>query len=85
MSVYVAADGIIALEGICPIEDAETLQGLIEAAPGATVDWRACDQAHTAVIQVLLASRSPLQGPPRGDFLRAHVDAVLGRAANERI
>jgi hypothetical protein len=81
MSVYVMADGSIALEGICPIEDAEALQGLIEAAPGATVDWRACDQAHTAVIQVLLATRPPLQGPPRGDFLGAHVAAALGRTA----
>jgi hypothetical protein len=79
MSVYASTAGIIVLEGICPIEDAETLQGLIEAAPGATVDWRACDQAHAAVIQVLLATRSPLQGPPRGDFLRAHLDAILGR------
>jgi hypothetical protein len=49
------------------------------ADPDAPIDWRACDGAHTAVIQVLLAGRRVLAGPPAGAFLRAHVEPLLAR------
>jgi len=77
LTLEVSADGAIALQGTCSIEDAESLQRLLLAHPGATVDWRACDGAHTAVIQVLLAARPRLVGPPASGFLRAHVEPLL--------
>lgn len=77
MTVHLASDGTIELHGICPIEDAQTLQEHLLAAPGATVDWRSCEIAHTAVIQVLMASGAVLRGPPEGSFLRTRVQPLI--------
>ena len=70
MTVRVTADGTITLEDHCPIEDAEKLQEYLLSDPAAQVDWRSCVTAHTAVIQILLASRPVVIGPPAGDWLR---------------
>ena len=77
MTVRVSASGTIVLEGDCPIEDAEALQRELLAHTGAAVDWRTCDAAHTAVVQVLLAARPRLYGPPTNEFLRRHVEPLL--------
>lgn len=77
MSVRLAGDGVIVLEGSCGSEDAEMLLQQCLEHPGATVDWRSCDAAHAAVVQVLMASGAPLQGPPRGGFLREVVEPAL--------
>ncbi len=82
MTVRVDAGGPILLEGACSIDDAEPLLQLLATTPSPTVDWRSCDWAHTAVIQVLLASRAPLQGPPRGALLREVIEPLLIRAAH---
>ena len=81
MTIRLSADGTIELNGICPIEDAEALQQHLLTIPLATVDWRSCVQAHTAVIQVLMASQALLHGPPAGDFLRIQVEPVMRRSA----
>ena len=60
---------MITLSGECPSSDAETLLAALLETPSASVDWRDCDSAHTAVLQVLMASRAALKGPPRGAFL----------------
>jgi hypothetical protein len=77
MTVRVENDGTIILEGACPIEDAEVLLQHLLASPGAQVDWRTCDSAHTAVIQVLMASAARLIGPPRGGMLRVLIEPAL--------
>ena len=64
MTVQITPDGSIALGGICGSEDAEALLQQLLAHPAATVDWRACEAAHTAVVQVLMAARPILVGPP---------------------
>jgi hypothetical protein len=69
MTVRLTDDGAIMLEGDCPVEDAETLARFLLLDPSAAVDWRACDLAHTAVIQILLAARPTTRGPPRSAFL----------------
>lgn len=84
MSVRVDADGVIRLEGACPVDDALVLHGLLLASPRSTVDWTSCDTAHTAVVQILLAGKVALRGPPRGDFLRRHIAPALERAAHRR-
>jgi hypothetical protein len=63
MSVRLAEDGTIRLEGTCPVEEAETLAALLLAHSGAGVDWRGCTRLHTAVVQVLLRLRPRLMGP----------------------
>lgn len=73
MSVERTGPDMITLSGECPSSDAETLLAALLETPSASVDWRDCDSAHTAVLQVLMASRAALKGPPRGAFLGNHV------------
>ena len=77
MTVRASAQGPVVLEGSCPSEDADALVQHLLANPGAAVDWRACEAAHSAVIQVLMAARPPLIGPPAGEALRAWVEPGL--------
>jgi hypothetical protein len=79
MTIKVVGPSKIALEGICPIEDADALLLALLETPGATVDWTACDGAHAAVVQLLMTSAVAVTGPPRGEFLRAMVADALGR------
>ncbi len=80
MTVKLLNNNNVELSGSCPPEDAEVLfQHLLENR-SATVDWSKCDQAHTAVIQVLLASGCQLKGPPRASFLKEYIEVALRRA-----
>jgi len=63
MSLRLREDGVILLEGSCPVEEAEPLLQLLQASPGAACDWTGCDQLHTAVVQVLLMAGPVMTGP----------------------
>ncbi len=78
MTVIREGDGVIHLSGTCPVEDADTLLRLLAEDPAALVDWRGCTAAHAAVVQVLMALRPALAGPPAGEFLQRHVAPLLG-------
>lgn len=80
MSVTRSASGVILLKGDCPIEEAEVLLRYLSADRTAPVDWSACEQAHTAVIQVLMAVQRRILGAPKNAFLRAHVALGMQRA-----
>lgn len=77
MSVEATGEGVITLSGACPADDAEALLRRLLEQPGAVVDWRGCERAHAAVVQVLMASGAPLKGPPAGAFLRQWVEPLL--------
>ena len=77
MTVRLGEDGAIRLEGACPIEDAEDLLRLRILYPDAAIDWRACDQAHTAMVQLLSVGQPTLVGPPTGNFLREMIAPLL--------
>ena len=77
MTVRSSDLGDIVLEGVCSTEDAEILLQQLTASPNALVDLRACESAHTAVIQVLMAARPKLLGPPAGSALRDWVYPIL--------
>lgn len=77
MTIRQAGSGVIELEGECAVEEADALLQQLLANPAAVVDWERCDQAHTAVIQVLLLARPPLRGIPRGTALREWVYPLL--------
>jgi hypothetical protein len=55
-------DGVIVLDGECPVEDAEALLQLLQAQPEGPVDWSACTRLHTAVLQVLMAAAPRMRG-----------------------
>ncbi|MET0709816.1 MAG: hypothetical protein ABWY82_23690 [Tardiphaga sp.] len=71
-------DGVILLEGDCPSGDAEDLLQVLLTEPAADIDWRTCKSAHTAVVQVLLAARRDMLGPPLGAVL-ASIARALAR------
>ena len=56
MTIRTADDGMLVLEGVCPVEDAEALLQQLLSRPAATIDWTKCSHLHTAVLQVILAS-----------------------------
>jgi hypothetical protein len=64
---------VILLSGDCPLEDAEPLLRWLAEDPGASVDWSGCDQAHTAVVQVLMAVKPRIVGSPTNSFVRKHL------------
>jgi hypothetical protein len=77
MTIRVSDGATIFLEGDCPAADAEPLLAHIMAVPEAIIDWRQCRHAHLAVVQVLMACRPHLQGPPANAFLRHWIEALL--------
>jgi hypothetical protein len=77
MTVRLSQDGTIVLEGRCLVDDAETLVRLLSLDPSAVVDWRDCGLAHTAVVQILLAVRPTMLGPPPTALLREWIEPVL--------
>jgi hypothetical protein len=77
MTVRLADDGTIFLEGRCPTEDSETLVRLLAINPAALVDWCLCEHAHTAVVQILLAVRPAMRGPPPGLMLSEWIQPML--------
>ncbi len=79
MTVVLHDANTIRLIGACPADDGEALLRHLLANPGAEVDWRGCESAHTAVIQVLLASKRTLRGPPAGEFLHRFIEPALAR------
>lgn len=79
MTVTRSVAGDIALVGDCPAGDAEILLQYLLEAPQAAVDWRDCETAHTAVVQVLLVAARPMLGPPGGAFLRDWVQTAVAR------
>jgi len=85
MSVRLLDDQTIELAGRCGLDDADLLLQHILAAPAASVDWRACEQAHTAVIQTLLVCDPTLRGPPVSAFLRDIVAPMIAAASRSRV
>jgi hypothetical protein len=75
--VRLETDGAILLEGACGDADAEPLARLLLLNPAAPIDWRGCDHAHTAVVQLLLAARRATRGPPGSLFLATWVEPLL--------
>jgi hypothetical protein len=73
----IARSGAIALSGHCGSEDAEPLLQQLLANPDAPIDWSECEDAHTAVVQLVMACGRPLFGSPKDSFLRQWVEPML--------
>jgi hypothetical protein len=69
MTIGRNSQGVIVLQGDCPVEDAETLLQHLQTPPAGPVDWSACTSMHTAVAQVLLAATPELLGACGDDFV----------------
>lgn len=71
---------VIRLEGICRVEEAEPLTALLQAKVR-PVDFSQCRQAHSAILQVVLAFAAPVAGHPAAPLLRALLQSVSGRTS----
>lgn len=80
MSVRADDDGTLRLEGQGTLEDAEILLRHLCVDPQAGVDWSGCEQAHTAVVQVLMACKARVIGTPADAFLRRFVAGLFEAA-----
>lgn len=76
MSVHLDGSTVV-LEGICRVEDAEPLLRWLQSDPGRIVDLSDVEHLHAAVLQVLMAFRPSLKGPPKDEFLRGWVMPAL--------
>jgi hypothetical protein len=74
VSVSRRSDGTIALDGRCPVEDAESLLELLQVSSAAPVDWTQCTYLHTAVLQVILGARPMLVGQCGDAWIRQWVE-----------
>ena len=81
MTVRSTDDGVLVLEGVCPVEDAEALLQLLQAKPATVLDWTACRQLNTAVLQVVLASGLVPRGPCGDAFVEQWLGPKFGKAA----
>jgi hypothetical protein len=79
VSISQSSDGTILLEGACLDDDAELLLAMLSSTPAAPVDWRLCTAAHSAVLQVLLASGAHVTGPPADPGLARWLAPLLRR------
>lgn len=77
MSIRMAEDGCIVLEGHCSVEDVEPLLQCLLESRAAAIDWRDCHGAHAAVVQLMLVSSRSVLGPPSDPFLAARVDPLF--------
>jgi hypothetical protein len=77
MTIKVTAAGQIELTGSCSSEEGEILLQHLLTTPNMMVDWRGCESAHTAVVQVLMVARPRLLGPPASGVLEQWVQPAL--------
>lgn len=82
MTVARSEAGAISLEGDCGLDDVEPLLSLLLEAPDAAIDWRSCRQAHTAIVQLIMASGRAILGPPDNPFLETLIEPLLCRQSD---
>lgn len=82
MSVRQAA-GVIYIEGDCGVDEAETLLNALLAAPDAKIDWSACGQLHTALIQLVLMRKGQVQSSCGNAWLRQWVSPAGSKIATK--
>lgn len=82
----VRLDGtIVHLEGVCGVEEAETLAAQLDGAGAWQVDLSGCAHLHGAVVQALLAFRPKLRGSlPEDPFTKDFLQPALALALAER-
>lgn len=76
MTVRLEEDRIV-LEGVCRVEDAEPLAGLLEAHPRQVVDLSRCEGLHGAILQALLVFSRPTVGLEGNPNLNAWLAPLL--------
>ncbi|NOY45844.1 MAG: hypothetical protein GXP50_10420 [Deltaproteobacteria bacterium] len=71
---------VAVLEGVCAVEEAESLLGWLQEHPKAKVNLKGCEHLHAAVLQVLMATGAPVSVWPEDLDLRGWVESALAPA-----
>ena len=82
MTVRLASDGAILLEGVCPVDDAEPLQQLLLSHPRGL--WWTGAVANTPTrryCRCLMVARPEIRGPARAAFLQDWMVPLLVKLA----
>lgn len=77
MSIDISGSGPIKLPADVGLDDAEPLLSALLARPGRGVDLSSVTFAHTAVIQVLIALKPPIDGNAASSFLRQWIEPLM--------
>jgi hypothetical protein len=64
-------DDVISLDGHCPIEEAQPLFEALRAVDEPIFDVSRALSLHTAIVQLILASRGSVRGAPADRWLAA--------------
>ena len=75
---------MIHLEGVCGVEEAETLAALLEEDRAWEIDLSGCHHMHAALVQALLVFRPTLRGLPEDVFMKGHLYPALAFALQDR-
>ena len=75
MAIRRAADTIF-LDGVCAVEDAETLLEHLQSG-ATTIDWSGCSHLHAACLQVLMVAQLPLRGTPENPEIARWLEPIL--------
>lgn len=68
---------VAVLEEFCSVEEAEGLLQWLQSHPKAKINLKDCRHLHTAVLQVLMASRTPVANWPDDQDLSRWLKLVL--------
>jgi hypothetical protein len=67
----------IAMDGYCPIDEAEELMKFLEEHPHATVSLTQCQHLHSALLQLLLTYKVKVVGEAYAPFIYKWVVPLL--------
>lgn len=71
-------DQEVSLDGVCTVEEAETLFSWTQEHPDAAINLAGCDHVHTAVLQVLMAVRPKISAGPTNPAVRDWLMPIIG-------
>ncbi|MET0026914.1 MAG: hypothetical protein ABW101_04705 [Candidatus Thiodiazotropha sp.] len=67
---------VAVLDGICAIEEAETLLEWLLENPKGKLNLKQCEHMHTSILQVLMAVGPSLSAPPANEQVKALIQAA---------
>jgi len=76
-------EGIAHFEGLVGIEEADTLMELIQKQKEVPIDLTHCTHLHTAIVQILMVARAPIQSWPTNAQLTMWLKTALENSTKE--
>ena len=71
VSLNISGDAaVICISGVTPPDEADELLALLREHPGVAVDLSGLEHLHTALLQLLLAAKTPVAAWPEDSFWR---------------